>query len=207
MALTRLVTSSFSNSSITDEKLTQSVRQLKITSVTVTDENYITTGNTSVNSVSGGYIVITGENFESGSTVTIEEDVALSVIFVSSTTLRVQVNPKSSGTYNVYVSTTDGRTASKFNGITFSNTPFWFTSSDLPNQQSGVPFNINLQANGASSYANTTVLPEGTTLLANGYYYGTISSLTANTAYNFIASATDASTNTTTKRFKITVTV
>lgn len=206
MALTRLVTSSISNSAVTSDKIEQQSRPLKITNIVITDGSYIQTSNTSV-SIGGGYIVISGQEFLNGCSVIIENELATSVTFVNSSTLRVNVPSKSQGTYNVYVSNPDGRICGKVNGITYSNSPFWFTESILNAQEVNVSFNINLQANNAVSYSNVSSLPTGTSFLSNGYFYGTVTGITANTTYNFVLSATDGSSNVTEKRFVLTVTV
>lgn len=206
MALTRLVTSSISNSAVTSDKIEQQSRPLKITNIVITDNSYIQTSNTSV-SVNGGYIVISGQEFLNGCSVLVENELATSVTFVNSSTLRVNVPAKSQGTYNVYVSNPDGRICGKVNGLTYSDSPFWYTESILQTQEVDVPFNINLQANNAVSYSNTSSMPEGTLILSNGYFYGTITGITANTIYNFVLSATDGLSNVTEKRFILTVTV
>ena len=61
-------------------------------------------------------------------------------------------------------------------------------------------------ATGATTYSNTTALPAGTTLLSNGYFYGTIT-VGAETQYTFTVRATDAENQDADKSFNVTVTV
>lgn len=71
-----------------------------ITQVQITDSSWTVLDDSAV-STSGGYIVVTGNNFQSGCNVIIDRTNATSVTFVNSTTLRVQVPAMSAGTYVV----------------------------------------------------------------------------------------------------------
>jgi hypothetical protein len=69
-----------------------------------------------------------------------------------------------------------------------------------------VAFQLSLTANADSSitYSNTSALPANTTLLANGYFYGTIYA-PSSTIYNFDVKATDAELQDTSRTFSYTV--
>jgi hypothetical protein len=158
--------------------------------------------------VGGGYIVVTGAEFQSGATVLIDTTPASAVTYVNSTTLRVQVPTKSASSYNLYVVNPDGGVGIKVSGITYSSEPTWVTSSPLSNQASNTAFGVSLSATGATSYsvAAGSTLPAGTTLAANGYFSGTVS-IGAETTYTFSVVATDAELQDSSKTFQVTVTV
>lgn len=177
----------------------------KILYANVASNTYTILDDTAVN-VGGGYIVVTGAEFQSGATVLIDVTPATSVTYVNSTTLRAQVPAKSASSYNLYVVNPDGGTGIKPAGITYSSEPSWVTSSPLTEQNSNTPFNITFSATGANTYsvANGSTLPAGTTLMANGYFYGNISIGSA-TTYNFNITATDTELQDSTKTFSLTV--
>jgi hypothetical protein len=179
----------------------------KVSSVNVANSAFAVLDDTAVN-VGGGYIVVTGTNFAEGVTVLIDTTSATSVSRINSTTLRVQVPPKSAASYNLFVVNPDGGTGIRVAGITYSGTPTWVTASPLTGQDANVAFNINFSATSATSYAvaNGSTLPAGTALLANGYFYGAVS-VEVNTTYSFDVVATDAELQDSSKTFGITITV
>lgn len=91
----------------------------KITSVTYTDSSYTSNGATSVSSSSGGYIKLTGTNFTTGCTATIDTTTATTTTYVSSTQVNVAVPALAAGTYFIYLTLTDGGVAIKPNGIVY----------------------------------------------------------------------------------------
>ena len=179
----------------------------KIASVNVASNTFTVLDDTAVN-VGGGYIVVTGANFQSGATVLIDTVQASAVTYVNSTTLQVQVPARSAATYNLYVVNPDGGTGIRVNSLTYSSVPSWTTSSPLTEQASNAAFNITFSANGASSYsvASGSSLPPGTTLAANGYFYGTVS-IGAETTYSFVVRATDSELQDADKTFQVTISV
>jgi len=177
----------------------------KIQYANVASNTYTVLDDTAVN-VGGGYIVVTGAEFQSGATILIDTTPASSVTYVNSTTLRAQVPAKSAASYNLYVVNPDGGIGIKPAGITYSGFPTWVTTSPLANVQSNTAFSNTFSATGATSYANTTVLPTGFTLLANGYYYGNISVGLA-TTYSFDIAAIDSELQDSTKTFSLTATL
>jgi len=223
MPLTRIQTQNLQEGAVTNQVLsdateasfatTESVAQVtaslatKVTTVNVANSSFAILDDTAVN-VGGGYIVLTGENFQSGATVLIDTIAAPSVTRVNSTTLRVQVPPKSAASYNLFVINPDGGTGIRVAGITYSGTPTWVTSSPLDEQNSGIAFNLNFNATGATTYAveSGSTLPAGTQLLANGYFYGT-SSVESSTTFSFNVVAIDAELQDSPKTFGLTVTV
>jgi alpha-tubulin suppressor-like RCC1 family protein len=179
----------------------------RVSYANVANSLYFTVDDTAVN-VGGGYIVVTGANFQSGATVLIDTVQASAVTYVDSTTLRVQVPARSAATYNLYVVNPDGGTGIRVNGLTYSSEPTWVTASPLSNQASNTAFGVSLSATGATSYsvAAGSTLPAGTTLAANGLFSGTVS-IGAQTTYSFSVVATDAENQDSSKTFQVTVTV
>lgn len=177
-----------------------------ITQIQVCDSSYTVLDDTAVDTA-GGYIKITGTRFASGCQVTVGSTAATSVTFVSSTEIRAQVPATSAGTYIVYVSNTDGSTAIRVNGITFSALPAWTTGSTLPQGASAAPLSIQLAATSATSYALAagSTLPTGLTLTSGGLLSGTIT-ISAETTYNFSVVATDAELQDSPRTFSITIT-
>jgi alpha-tubulin suppressor-like RCC1 family protein len=179
----------------------------KVLYANVASNTFTVLDDTAVN-VGGGYIVVTGAEFQSGATVLIDTTPASAVTYVNSTTLQVQVPTKSAASYNLYVVNPDGGVGIKVAGITYSSEPAWVTSSPLSGQNSGSSFGINLSATGAASYslAAGSTLPAGTTLAANGYFSGTIT-VGSETTYTFSVVATDAENQDSSKTFQVTITV
>ena len=91
----------------------------KITSVTVTDSSYTSTGATTV-STSGGYIQLTGTGFAAGCSVVIQNTAATTTTYVSATTVNVAVPARAAGTYFIYLTNSDSGVAIKPNGITYA---------------------------------------------------------------------------------------
>jgi hypothetical protein len=179
----------------------------KVLYANVASNTFTVLDDTAVN-VGGGYIVVTGAEFQSGATVLIDTTPASAVTYVNSTTLRVQVPTKSAASYNIYVVNPDGGVGIKVAGLTYSTNPTWVTASPLDNQLANTAFNVTLSATGASSYsvAAGSTLPAGTTLAANGYFSGTVS-IDAQTTYTFSIVATDSELQDSSKTFQVTVTI
>jgi hypothetical protein len=180
-----------------------------IANVSIANSTYTLLDDTAVSNA-GGYVVITGSNFQSGAQVLFGSTSACTVTFVDSTQLNVQVPALTAGSYVVYVQNGDGSTAIKLNGITSSPIPVWSTGSTLTEQGSGTPISISLSAtsdsNVAYSVANGSSLPSGTTLAANGLFSGTITTVNE-TTYNFSVNAIDAENQETLRAFSVTVTI
>jgi hypothetical protein len=207
MALTKISSNEIQPAAITSDLISADVSLgVKISNVSIANSSYTILDDTAV-STDGGYVVITGAGFNSGAQVIIGGTNATSVTRVSSTELRAQVPAKSAATYNVYVVNTDGSTGIRVNGLTYSATPTWVTSSTLDSQSVDVAFNISLVATSATSYSNTTALPAGTTLLSNGYFYGTVTGIEEETTYSFTVVATDDENQDSPRTFSVTVSI
>jgi hypothetical protein len=177
----------------------------KINVVSYANSTYSILDDTAANT-GGGYLVITGTGFQSGAQVLIGTTPATSTTFVSSTELRAQVPAANAASYQLAVVNPDGGTGIKINGITYSGNPIWITSSALSNAINAVAFTGTFEANGATSYANTTALPDNFNLIsANGYYYGNIE-VESDTTYNFTVRASDDENQDSDRSFSFTVT-
>jgi hypothetical protein len=179
---------------------------LAISSVQIANSTYVVSDDLAANTSGTSYLVINGSGFTSNCIVIVGTTNASSTTFVNSSQLRAAVAAQNAASYPVYVTdTSTGATAIKVNGLTFSSFPVWGTNETLTQQSVNSLFNISLSANADSSitYSNTTSLPEGTTLLSNGYFYGTI---TSGATYSFGVKATDSELQDQTRTFSITVT-
>ena len=179
-----------------------------IANVSIANSTYTILDDTAVSNA-GGYVVITGSNFQSGAQVLFGSTSACTVTFVDSTQLNVQVPALTAGSYVVYVQNGDGSTAIKLNGITSSPTPVWGTDSTLTQQDAGFAFSISLAASSDSNVTFTlssgSTLPPGTTLTSNGVFSGTITIESGETTYNFSVDAIDAENQETLRSFSVTV--
>ena len=205
---TQITANNITNNTITVTQLAAGIVSPKVTSIAITDSSYNVLDDTAANTT-GGYIQITGSNFSSNSQVIIGTNNATSVTYVNTSTIRAQVPSAAAASYPVYViDGNTGATAIKVNGLTTSAFPAWSTAATLTNQASGTAFGINVSASSDSNitYANTTVLPTGTTLLSNGYFYGTVT-IGSQTTYTFGIDAKDAENQDATRTFSLTVTV
>src|SRR5210317_1516712 len=176
-----------------------------INTITITDSSWNPIDDLALSTRSTGYVTIQGNNFEPvGTTVSVGGTAASSIRFVDSITLRVSVDPKTTGTYDVVVQT-GGGSVTKVNGVSFDPLPVWSTGSSLGNVYDVVPFSIPLSASdGASAitYSNTSALPPSTTLASNGLLAGNIT-LTSSTTYNFSVEAIDAQNQSSLRTFSL----
>jgi len=106
---------------------------VKISNIQVTNSGGTVLDDTAVDTA-GGYILLTGSGFASGCQVIINNVPATSTTFVNSTTVRAQLPATAAGTYIVYLANIDGSVGIRVNGVTFSASPGWQTSSSLKKQ-------------------------------------------------------------------------
>jgi len=178
-----------------------------ISNIQVTDSSYTVLDDTAVDTA-GGYIKISGSGFAAGCSVLINQTAATSVTFISSTEVRAQLPATAAGTYIVYLVNTSGDVAIRVNGITFSATPTWVTSSSLSGQGNQA-ISIQLSASSATTYtlqAGST-LPTGLTLSNVGLISGTITGLSSDTTYNFTVVAIDAENQDSPRSFTLGISV
>jgi len=180
-----------------------------ITSVIVTDSGYNNLDDTAA-ATSNSYIRILGTGFQSTANVFLNGTMVpkANVTFVSSSELRAVLPVSNTGNYALGVFNSNSAGALYSSSFVISTMPQWLTSATLSDQASGTAFNVNLSATSDSSvtYANTTALPAGTSLAANGLFSGTITT-GVQTTYTFDVKATDAENQDNTRTFSVTVIV
>lgn len=180
-----------------------------ITSVVVTDSSYNNLDDTAV-TTSNGYIKIIGTGFTSTANVYVGSNAvpAANVTFVSSTEIRARVPVLSAGNYSLSLFNSNSSGAISSSTFIVSTGPAWVTGATLTNQASGTAFNVSLSATSDSNitYANTSALPAGTTLAANGYFSGTVTT-GSETTFSFDVKATDIENQDASRTFSLTVTV
>jgi alpha-tubulin suppressor-like RCC1 family protein len=214
MPLTKVEAHNIDNYAVTTEKLSNTAVAAfaqtltpKISAITETDNTYTAIDDTAMNT-SGGFIVVTGADFQSGATVVVDTITANSTTFVNTSTLRAELPARPAGTYALYVVNPDGGTAIRVNGLTYSAFPAFSTDATLANRFSNTAFAVSISATSDSniSYSNTSTLPAGTSLLANGYFFGTVS-VGTETTYSFTVKATDVELQDTSRTFSLTVSI
>jgi flavoprotein len=89
----------------------------KITAVTYTDATYTSNSAASV-PTTGGYVKLTGSNFQSGCTVT-AGTVAATATYISSTQINVAVAASTAGIYHLYLINPDGGSTLRVNGVKY----------------------------------------------------------------------------------------
>jgi hypothetical protein len=89
----------------------------KISAVTYTDASYTSNSASSV-PTTGGYVKLTGSNFQSGCTVT-AGSVAATATYVSSTQINVALAANTAGTYHLYLVNPDGGSTLRVNGVKY----------------------------------------------------------------------------------------
>jgi len=181
----------------------------KISNVQVTDSNWNILDDTAVDSQ--GYVLINGSLFDNGATVVFGSQTASSVTYVSSSQLRVRVPTLSPGNYTVYVSNSDGATATRINLLSVSGFPIWNTSSgNIAATYESLPLSVNVNATSDTTVTYSLYsgsLPTGASLDANtGIISAANVELTSsNVTYNFTLNATDTNFQNTTRSFSATI--
>ena len=207
MSITRIKSYGLSDGAVTTEKISNNVSLgVKISNIQIANSAYSVLDDTAI-ALGGGYLVITGAGFAAGCQVIVGANTATSTTFVNSTTLRAQVGAADAGTKTVYVVNTDGGTAIRVNGLTYSATPTWVTGSTLTAGVVNQAISIQLDASLATSYQLQTgsSLPAGLSLAANGLLTGTVTGIGADTTYSFTIEAIDAENQESPRSFSITV--
>lgn len=180
----------------------------KITNLAITSNVNVTLDDTAVD-LTGGFIRLTGTGFNTGCLVYAGLLPAASTTFISNTEVRAQLSAQTAGTYPVYLVNTDGGTAIRVPGVTYSASPAWQTASSLGDQYDGVLLNLSVVATDAVSYSVVSgSLPPGLSLNSNtGVISGTISGVVNDTVYTFTINAVDAQLQDSPRVFTINVTV
>lgn len=180
-----------------------------ISSIIVTDSGYNNLDDTAA-ATSNSYIRILGTGFTSTANVFLNGTMVpkANVTFTSSTELRVVLPVSNTGNYAVGVFNSNSAGALYSSSFTISTMPQWLTGATLANTAGNTAFSVSLSAtsDSAITYSNTTALPAGTTLAANGLFSGTVA-IGATTTYTFDVKATDAENQDNTRTFSATFTI
>ena len=182
-----------------------------ITSIVVTDDNWVPTGINVIDSETGGYIEINGTGFDSGAIVYLNGE-AITTTFVDDTKLRVVVPPTESGTYAIMVFNSDDA-GTIFTNLTLSIAPTFITPAgslgSFYETLTVTGAQANVRANSDSSISYTIFsgsLPAGLTLQsATGNIVGTSPVTAFETNYPFTVAATDSESQSSTRSFSITI--
>lgn len=180
---------------------------IKITTVEITTSDGTILDDTAID-LAGGYIKLTGSGFSSGCQVYVNQTAAISTTFVNNTVATAQVPAQVAGTYFVYLVNTDGSTATKVNGLTYSSTPTWVTAAgDLGSYLKEQSISIQLSATGATNYAlaSGSSFPGTLSISNTGLITGTLPDVTTNTTYSFTIKASDAEFQDSSRTFSVTV--
>jgi alpha-tubulin suppressor-like RCC1 family protein len=175
-----------------------------ITSVQITDSNWVPLDDTALDTETGGHFVVTGSGFAPGIMALIGSVNAPSTSFVNLTTLRVTAPIKASGSYDLTVVRVDSTTATLPSAVTYSEGITWITGSNLGNVTEGIAFTIPIEAISDSlvTYSNTSPLPPETALDAvTGNLEGTITTVESDTVFSFDIRATDLEFQSDTRTF------
>ena len=166
---------------------------------TITSLSY-TGSTTAADPVGGETITLTGQNFQSGATVTVGGTSVSSVTIVSSTSITFTTPVKSAGDYDVVVQNSNGLRGTLTSGITYNGTPNFTTNATLSSVVSNSTINITIVATetdgGTVSYSETSgtsnPLPSYLSLNSGtGVLSGTAPTVASDTTYNFEITATD----------------
>ena len=165
---------------------------------------------TAVDTAGGQTVTVTGSGFVNNAQVIVNGSLAPVISFINSTSISFTTAAHPSGGYPVYIINPDGGTAIFVTGIQYSGVPTWTTAAGTigsPGQNAGM--NIPIAATGDapvtySLYSGS--LPVGVTLNSStGAISGTTPSVSVNTTYNFVVTATDAQNQDTNRSFSLTV--
>ena len=165
---------------------------------------------TAVDTAGGQTVTVTGSGFVNNAQVIVNGSLAPVISFINSTSISFTTAAHPAGGYPVYIINPDGGTAIFVTGIQYSGVPTWTTAAGTigsPGQNAGM--NIPIAATGDapvtySLYSGS--LPAGVTLNSStGAISGTTPSVSVNTTYNFVVTATDAQNQDTNRSFSLTV--
>lgn len=196
-------TSDIQNGAVTQAKLDPSISLgVRVSSVAYPGDD------TAADPAGGQTITITGAGFAATPTVYIDNTIAPSVSFVSSTQITFTTPAKTAGTYNLFVINPDGSTAIHVMGISYSGTPAWTTPAGSLGSQNAAAISVQLIATGDTplvySLTSGSTLPAGVTLSSSGLISGSLG--TAQT-FSFSVDVTDPQYQTTPRSFSLTVTI
>ena len=180
---------------------------LTISSVVVTNSSGTPLNYAGFAEIGGGYITVTGTGFSSGISASIGGTVATTTTYISATEVRVQVPPKSYGSYALRLVDALGFNVTLTNAVIYYPAATWITDATLPDVQMDIPVSIQLQATGGSSFAlaSGSTLPSGLSLnTTNGLISGTLSVFSGDSfTTSFVVNVTNNVGVTTSRTFNL----
>ncbi len=168
---------------------------------------------TALDPAGGQSLIINGDTFNTGITLTIDGTTPSSITRNSSTQLTVTTPAKSAGTYAIVFTNTDGGTATATNVVSYNGIPtFTYAAGSLGSAQEGTSVSLSAVATepdgGAIGYTITSgALPSGVSINAStGAITGTAPTVSADTIYSFTVTATDNENQSVDRAYTITIT-
>jgi hypothetical protein len=199
IADSNVTSAKIADTGVTVAKLASDVTQLitqgsvtKITNLTYSGDDL------AVSTTSPLPIIITGTNFETGSSIYIDTitpaNAATAISYTGTTQITCTPPVKSAASYNLWLVGPTGKLTVLANGILYSGTPNWSgQSTSISSDASNV--NIQLTAAGDTPLVYSLVsgtLPTGVTLNSSGLISGAVTGLTNDTTYsNLVIRAND----------------
>ena len=199
IADSNVTSAKIADTGVTVAKLASDVTQLitqgsvtKITNLTYSGDDL------AVSTTSPLPIIITGTNFETGSSIYIDTitpaNAATAISYTGTTQITCTPPVKSAASYNLWLVGPTGKLTVLANGILYSGTPNWSgQSTSISSDASNV--NIQLTAAGDTPLVYSLVsgtLPTGVTLNSSGLISGTVTGLSNDTTYsNLVIRAND----------------
>ena len=161
----------------------------------------------------GETITVTGSNFTSSVTVTIDGTLAPTVSVVDANTVTFTTPAKTAGDYDVTVTNNTGLGSTLSGGISYNGTPSFTTAAgkignDLAPGSAIQTITIVAAEpdGGALAYSVTSgALPSGLSLASDGDITGTTPTPATTTTYNFTVTATDDENQTNSRAFNLVV--
>ncbi|NBP55054.1 hypothetical protein EBU71_00650 [bacterium] len=180
-----------------------------ISNIIVTDASFNNVSHTSTAAnTTGDFISVRGTGFASGANVIFGSFsngfiTATTTTFVDSQRLNVTIPARASGLYPVYVVNSNGGTGIRLPGLRVTTFPSWTTGTTLANATVSTAYSNTLVATADSTitYSNTTALPAGLSLAANGLISGTPTTAATST---FTVLATDVESQANARTFSLT---
>jgi hypothetical protein len=178
-----------------------------ITSIVVTDENWVPTGLNVIDNLTGGYIEINGTGFDLGTIVYLNGQ-SITTIFVNSNLLRVTVPPSAVGTYNLMIFNSTG-TGVIYLNLNFSSAPEFITPAGLLGTTFELePLSYIIEANADSPIVysiQSGELPSNVFFQSNGLLSGNGPAVLNDTQYSFIVLAQDQENQQTSRSFTFSI--
>lgn len=189
----------------TSQTLASGVGGPTVSSIIVTDNNFNNLDDTAA-PPSNSFIKVIGTGYQTTANVFLNGTMVpkANINFVNSTELRITLPVSNVGNYTLSLFNSNSSGCLYSNNFVVSTMPQWLTNSSLTPSSRNVSVAFSATSDSTITYSNVTNLPTGTTLLANGYFYG-YASINSDTTFTFELSATDQEYQNTNKTFTLPV--